>query len=295
MAALRASGVYLGLGFAALVGQALVHHWGVDVHPLAYTLEGAGIVALSAALIYYSTRRLVADIDRTHEESLEAKLDLVNRLALAAEYRDEERRGHNFRIGRTSELLAQAVGLDPETATLIGQAAVLHDIGKIGVPDSILSKPGALTPDERVVVQQHVHYGARLLEGSSLPLLQMAERIALTHHERWDGTGYPYGLSGAQTPIAGRIVAVTDVFDALVSERPYKRAWSLAEARDYILKESGRLFDPEIVVAFGQRFEEIQALYRASEESAEAAKSSLELFLGPTFTPKEELEGARAG
>ncbi len=226
---------------------------------------GALLIGGSAVLIYFYVRSLIGDLERHHKSSLQSKLELVNRLALAAEYRDDLRGGHNYRIGHGSAILARLMGLPPERCDLIGQSAVLHDIGKIGVPDSIISKPGPLTDEEREIVQRHVLYGAHLLEGSDSPVIQTAHTIALTHHERWDGSGYPYGLVGEKTPVEGRIVAVVDVFDALTSKRPYKAAWTVEEARAFVLDQSGKLFDPAVVAAFEEGLAELLALREKSE------------------------------
>lgn len=178
-----------------------------------------------------------------------AQLETVQRLALAAEFRDDQTGLHTQRVGILSGLIANAMGLDPAFAELIRQAAPLHDVGKIGISDTILLKPGPLTSEEFATMKQHTKIGARIMAGSSSPILQMAEEIALYHHERWDGTGYA-GLAGESIPLSGRIVAVADVLDALLHARPYKPAWPLAEAVAEIRRQSGRQFDPRIVEAF---------------------------------------------
>ena len=147
-------------------------------------------------------------------------------------------------------MLAEEMGLSQEQIELIRQAAPLHDVGKIGISDMILLKPGKLTFTEFEQIKAHTIIGGRILTGSSFPLLQTAEQIALYHHERWDGTGYPHGLKGEKIPLVGRIVALADVFDALTNERPYKRAWSLEEAATEIMRQRGRQFDPAVVDAF---------------------------------------------
>jgi len=175
---------------------------------------------------------------------------VLQRLSAAAEHRDDETGAHLRRMSKLCGRLARAAGLDEESAEEIEQASLLHDVGKIGIPDDILHKPGRLTGDERAVMQTHTTIGAELLAGSSSPLLRTAEAIARTHHERWDGTGYPDGLIGEEIPLAGRIAAICDVFDALLTERPYKRAWSLEETLGYIDAERGRHFDPELAAIF---------------------------------------------
>jgi len=174
----------------------------------------------------------------------------VRRLALAAEYRDDETGGHNQRIGSYAAILAAQMGLDAKACEMLSYAALLHDLGKIGVPDSLLLKPGVFTPEERLAMQRHTTLGAELLADGYHPLILMSHTVALTHHERWDGNGYPNGLRGEEIPIEGRIVAVCDVYDALTSKRPYKEAWSSADAIAEIVRESGCHFDPVVVDAF---------------------------------------------
>jgi putative two-component system response regulator len=186
--------------------------------------------------------------ERTHELE-EARLEILHRLARAAEFRDDQSGQHTLRVGRLSGRIAQVLGLPRETCELIVRAAPLHDIGKIGVPDSVLLKPGRLDPQERGVIESHTAIGAEILSGSRYPLLQLAEEIALNHHERWDGTGYPRRLAGDRIPISGRIVAAADVFDALTHERPYKRAWTARDALAEIEAHAGTQFDPAVVEA----------------------------------------------
>lgn len=180
----------------------------------------------------------------------EAQLEVVYRLALAGDYRDDDTGEHCQRVGEMSGKIAAAYGLDERLSELIRLAAPLHDIGKVGITDLILRKPGKLTSDEVAVMRRHTELGAAILRNSKSEILQMAHTIALTHHERWDGTGYCANLSGDQIPIAGRIVAVADVFDALTHDRPYKTAWSLADACAEIQRGRGAQFDPAVVDAF---------------------------------------------
>jgi putative two-component system response regulator len=234
-------------------------------------IEAATYLAATSVLLFAFVHRLVTAIDRHHQEALKAKLDLVNRLALAAEFRDGMRNGHNMRIGQGSGIVARKLGLPEATAELFSQAAMLHDIGKIGIPDSVLSKTGPLTREERTVMQKHTEYGWSLLDGSDLEVLKVAQSIALTHHERWDGSGYPHGLAGEDIPLEGRIVAVCDVFDALTSERTYKRAWTVDEARAYLEEQAGRLFDPHVVAAFVGSLDDILALGTSSGTNGSSA------------------------
>jgi putative two-component system response regulator len=185
---------------------------------------------------------------RTHELE-ESRLELLLRLAAAAEYRDDTTGSHTRRVGRTSALLAQTLGLPDSETRLIQLTAPLHDVGKIGMADHILLKPGKLTAEEFETVKAHVLIGAGILSGSRSPLLQMAETIALYHHERWDGSGYCSGLAAESIPLPARIVAVADAFDALTHERPYKRAWPEAAAMAEIRRQEGRYYDPKVVDA----------------------------------------------
>lgn len=181
----------------------------------------------------------------------EAQLEILERLALAAEFRDDETGQHTQRVGRTAAILARALDLPSEQVKLIQGGAPLHDMGKLGIPDEILRKPGKLTAQEFEVMKTHTTIGAQILSGSRFPILQKAEEIALTHHERWDGTGYA-GLAGERIPLSGRIVALADVFDALTNDRVYRKAMPLEEALAEIELQRGRHFDPEMVDAFLQ-------------------------------------------
>jgi PAS domain S-box-containing protein len=202
------------------------------------------------ALLEAAVEARTEELQRRNDELEEARLETLRRLALAAEYRDDETHHHTERVGHTAALIADAIGLPAKTVERLRLAAPLHDIGKLALPDAILLKPGMLTPEEFRIMQTHTHAGARLLSGSGSDVLRLAEEIALTHHERWDGSGYPGGLGGEQIPISGRIVAIADVFDALTHARPYKPAWSAAQAAAEINSLSGQQFDPTLVAAF---------------------------------------------
>ncbi|WP_168734662.1 diguanylate cyclase [Deinococcus sp. KSM4-11] len=185
---------------------------------------------------------------RLRTAELEAvQIEIVNRLGLAAEYRDDKTGQHTRRVGELSASLAEAMGLPQEEIDLLRWAARLHDIGKIGVGDDILLKSGRYSPEEFERMKLHTVIGAKVLEGSKSRLLRVAEEIAMTHHERWDGSGYPRGLASTDIPISGRIVAVADVFDALITERPYKEAWPVQSALDEMIQQAGSQFDPDIV------------------------------------------------
>ncbi len=207
------------------------------------------------------TRRLQRELtqyargleDRVRERTRDleqSRLEVLERLALAAEYRDDDTYRHTERVGRITALLARRLGLPTEEAALLRRAAPLHDIGKVAISDRILLKPGRLTPDEYEAMKEHTTAGARILGGSSSPLLQMAEVIARSHHERWDGSGYPAGLAGDAIPLHGRLVAVADVFDALTHARPYKAAMPVPEALAELDEMAASAFDPRVKRAF---------------------------------------------
>lgn len=177
----------------------------------------------------------------------ETRLQIIRRLGRAAEYKDNETGLHVIRMSHYSMLLARALGMSEYEAELLLNAAPMHDIGKIGIPDHILLKPGKLDAEEWKIMRRHPAIGAEIIGKHKSQLLEWARTIALTHHEKWDGSGYPKGLAGKDIPLIGRIVAVADVFDALTTERPYKKAWPVQEALTYIEDQSGRHFDPELV------------------------------------------------
>ena len=179
-----------------------------------------------------------------------AQRDGLRRLLLAAEYRDDNTHEHTQRVGHLAALLTRRAGLGDRMVWLVREAAPLHDLGKIAIPDSILLKPGRLSDEEFEVVKTHALLGARVLAGGESELLEVAERIVRHHHERWDGNGYPDGLAGEDIPAVARIAAVADVFDVLVHERPYRDSWSVEDAAEEIRKGAGTQFDPEVVQAF---------------------------------------------
>ncbi len=193
-------------------------------------------------------------------ELRETRLQIVQRLGRAAEYRDNETGLHILRMSHTTALLARQFGWDQQQCELLLHASPMHDIGKIGIPDHILLKPGKLDPAEWAIMKTHTVIGANILEGDSSELLTLAREIALTHHEKWDGGGYPGGLRGDAIPLSGRLVAIADVFDALTSERPYKKAWPVDAALDYIRENRGTHFDPDIVELFLGVIPEIMAI-----------------------------------
>ena len=193
---------------------------------------------------------------RTHlslvrmDELKASRLEIVQRLGRAAEYKDNETGQHVLRMSHYAQLLALAVGFDPRDAEDLLHAAPMHDVGKIGIPDHILRKPQGLTPDEWAVMRSHAAIGADIIGEHASGVLHIAGKIALRHHEKWDGSGYPDGLAGEAIPLEARIVAITDVFDALTSVRPYKAAWSVEDAVALLEREAGKHFDPALVPAF---------------------------------------------
>jgi len=197
------------------------------------------------AMLEETVRQRTKALEDAHMEALE-------RLAMACEARDDHTGEHTRRVGTMAGVIASALGLPDKEAEMIRFAAQLHDIGKTGIPDHILGKPGKLTDEEFETMKTHAAIGAAILAGSSAPILRLAEDIALTHHEKWDGTGYPRGLAGHDIPLAGRIVAVTDVFDALTHVRPYKSAWAVRDSLAEIKRLSGNQFDPAVVEAMLQ-------------------------------------------
>lgn len=210
-------------------------------------------------------RRALDEMVQTQRTTYAAHLDAVRRLALAAEFKDRDAASHIERVGRYCELLGRSLNLASQDVERLRFASSVHDVGKIGIPGSILVLPGKLHPAEHEVMRQHTVFGAYLLHGSKSELLQMGEAIAISHHERWDGTGYPKGIAGDAIPLAGRICAVADVFDALTSDRPYRAALPNHTVYDMMAAERGQHFDPAVLDAFlAQRsaVEAVQQQYR---------------------------------
>ena len=207
-----------------------------------------------------------------------SRSDTIERLAIAAEFRDEETGRHVARMSRYCELLARAADVDPELCDSIREASSLHDVGKIGIPDSILLKPTSLTPEERRIMQQHASIGNQILAGSDSPLIGLAASIALSHHEKYDGTGYPNGTAGDEIPLPARIAAIADVFDALTTNRVYRRAFPVGVAAEMMKAESGSHFDPELLDVFWSVMPDVLEVMdeNASEGLAEKARKSLQ-------------------
>ncbi|MDH5179332.1 MAG: two-component system response regulator [Gammaproteobacteria bacterium] len=214
------------------------------------------------------------ELQERSQELHNTRLEVIQRLGRAAEYRDNETGLHIIRMSKYSQLLGRAAGMSEEDSDMILNASPMHDIGKIGIPDNILLKPGKLTPEEWEIMKTHSVIGAEILSSSnktkSSRLMQMAREIAMTHHEKWDGSGYPDGLQGERIPLVGRVVAVADVFDALTTSRPYKKAWPEQEAVQYIRDNRGRHFDPHLVDLFDENLDailEIRAKYPEPSET----------------------------
>jgi response regulator RpfG family c-di-GMP phosphodiesterase len=233
----------LGIGPPLVTGQGDID---TAIGRLAWAVERVVLRARVTALEAVLAAGAVDDLrDRAALEH--AALD---RLALVADFRDDNTREHTERVAHLAALLGGRIGLAPETIARIRRAAPLHDIGKVAIPDSILLKPEQLTPEEYEVVKTHAGVGARILAGSDSELMATAEHIARSHHERWDGSGYPDALAGEAIPLPARLVAVADVFDVLVHERPYKEEWTPQEAAEELHRHSGTQFDPTVIEAF---------------------------------------------
>jgi len=199
----------------------------------------------------YDQKAVLNEMVLTRTDELRrTRLQVVQQLGRAAEYRDNETGNHILRMSHISALLAKSIGWNEADCELMLHASPMHDIGKIGIPDHILLKPGKFEPEEWEIMKTHAVIGANILEGDDSDLMKCAGEIALTHHEKWDGSGYPYGLSGEAIPLVGRIAALADVFDALTSVRPYKEAWTVEAAVDLIKENRGTHFDPELVTVF---------------------------------------------
>ncbi|HPZ10376.1 MAG TPA: HD domain-containing protein, partial [Candidatus Eremiobacteraeota bacterium] len=216
------------------------------------------------------------DLTKTQSELKLTNLDAINRLALASEYKDDATYQHLNRVTAFSRVIAEAYGLPEEDVSIIELVSPLHDLGKIGIPDNILLKPGRLTDEEYEVIKDHPIIGYNILKESLSPYLKKAAIICLTHHEYFDGTGYPYGTKGEDIHIYGRIVALADVFDALTSKRPYKEPMSLEETVEIIKKKRGIQFDPKVVDAFLSCLDEIKKYKKFYEDNPVKVKREME-------------------
>ncbi len=215
--------------------------------------------------------------EKVHEATAElrkSQLDIIRCLGRAGEYRDNETGEHVIRMSKSCQVLALAYGMSEREAEMILYASPMHDVGKIGIPDHILLKPGKLTPEEWKTMQTHAELGADILADNDSEMVRMARRIALTHHEKWDGSGYPNGLKGEDIPIEGRIAAVCDVFDALTSWRPYKQAWSVEEAVSFMQENAGSHFDPQLVPLFLKVLPDVIAIRDLHQDSLEEEQAA---------------------
>lgn len=234
------------------------------------SLKGVTYVLATAVMLWFLLRRQIATVLRSWEQVRQSEREVIERLARAAEWRDDDTAQHVRRVSEISCLIAREAGLDDEQCRLIREASPMHDLGKIGVPDEVLRKPGKLTPQECALVKQHSNIGADILRGGTTPIVRMAEVIARWHHERWDGTGYPDGLKGEEIPLPARIVAIADVFDALTSRRPYKEARPMIKAVEAIRSLAGTHFDPRLVECFLSVLPEVaEVMERYPEAPAE--------------------------
>ena len=237
----------VAIGVAYAVAAQLAFDAG-SVLPVVAPLVALGIgtagMAISSLMIEAAERRRLARL------LYESQLELIYRLGQSAESRDQHTGEHLQRIGRLTTLLGLAAGMTSHEAELLRHASLMHDIGKVGIPDSVLLKAGPLAPKERALMETHTSIGADILSGSQLALVNMAEEVARAHHERWDGSGYPAGLQGEEIPLAARICSICDVFDALVTARVYKPAWSVEDAVGELRRLSGRAFDPRLTEIF---------------------------------------------
>jgi len=274
----------VALGALGAIAYAIVCWRAFDagtILDLTYPLAtwAAGLVATLAAcaiagdierhLIAVHARVLEGTVRERDKQLSDTELEIVRRLAHAAESRDADTGDHIERIGFLSERLGLAAGMSRARARMLGHAAVMHDVGKIGIPDAVLLKPARLSPEEWDVMRTHTTAGAEILAGSDRPIIQMAEVIARTHHERWDGSGYPAGLKGEDIPLVGRVCSICDVFDALLSPRPYKEAWTVDEALAEIERGRGSHFDPQLVDVFLALIPDLLHVY-ADQAPAEA-------------------------
>ncbi|MBF0152332.1 MAG: response regulator [Magnetococcales bacterium] len=241
-----------------------------DGHPFSHEEEGIlhSIAQTLATII--ERRKMEETLDSTHKALRETRLEIIHRLGMAAEFRDSETGLHIIRMSRYSALLAKAAGVNNDKCDTLLNAAPMHDVGKIGITDAILLKEGRLSGEEYAIMKTHTTIGAHMLFGHDEEPLKTAHVIALTHHEKWDGSGYPYGLVGEAIPLEGRICAVADVFDALTSKRPYKTAWSVTEALAELQRGSGSHFEPRLVDLFVKILPDI---LRIKDEFADAAPS----------------------
>jgi putative two-component system response regulator len=234
-------------------------------------------VQLAHRMLYDQKDVLERIVQERTMQIRETQLQVVRRLGRAAEYRDNETGQHILRMSHSSALLARHLGWNEERCEMMLHASPMHDVGKIGIPDRILLKPGKLTPEEWRIMQTHASIGGDILSGDTSELLQLAREIALSHHEKWNGSGYPFALAGDAIPESGRIVALADVFDALTSERPYKKAWEIDAALELIKEQAGQHFDPNFVRVFLQLIPEVLAIRQRFSDPIDMGTATMTL------------------
>lgn len=249
---------------------------GLDLGAVDYITKPINPAILKARIknhlaMHDQNMELELKVQQRTEKLHETQLQIIQRLGRAAEFKDNETGLHVIRMSHYARIIAEKVRSDAKWSNLIYTTAPMHDVGKIGIPDEIILKPGKLNDQEWAIMKRHCEYGAEIIGDHNSLLLQMAKEIALTHHEKWDGSGYPYGLSGENIPITGRIIALADVFDALTSERPYKPEWPVDKAVKLIEEQSGIHFDPNLVSVFK---EVLPDMLTYKEKYAEASVSN---------------------
>jgi putative two-component system response regulator len=212
--------------------------------------------------------KALEDMSAARRSTQEAHIETIRRLSIAAEYKDDETAAHIHRMSRYAALIARGLNLPQSEVEIISHASLMHDVGKIGIPDNILFKPDALNDSEWEVMRGHTTIGERILDGSTSKVMQAGKIIAMSHHEKWDGSGYPNGLKGEKIPLWGRICCVADVYDALISNRPYKSAFSNKKALQIMIADSGRHFDPEIIDAFVNNIDKVQQIQHENSRTA---------------------------
>lgn len=258
------------------------------------TVRLRNLIQLGAAVRKLNDRaaHLASEVAAATRKLGEREEEIILRLALAVEYRDNDTGEHTLRVARYSRIIAEQLGLPARLCRDIYLAAPLHDVGKVAIPDNVLLKPGRLTDEEMAVIRTHATIGERILADSSCELIQLGAEIAAGHHERWDGAGYPRGLRADEIPVAARVVAVADVFDALTTRRPYKEPMALDVARSYLVENAGRQFDPACVEAFLSRWDEVIEI-AAGQRTITVQRT--EAPLAPVIESAEEIHPAEAG
>jgi putative two-component system response regulator len=254
-----------GVGAGSLFDAA----FGRDKNPaLRDAANFVGFVVMTALMLFFALWSVTHELVSAKRRLKESERELVMRLGQASEWRDDETGDHTLRVGEYCAAIAHSYGWKPEDCDALRVAAMLHDIGKIGIPDFVMVKCGSLSPEERQLIQAHTLMGSDILADSEVPLLQMAQKIAASHHERWDGSGYPYSLKQREIPLEGRIAALADVFDALTSKRRYKDAWTFEQAVQEVKFLSGSHFDPDVVLAFESALPTLRQIYDKFQSTA---------------------------